>query len=151
MKKPPCSRWSLWAGYECEGVDSRGQETLFVRSLTNQQYLQYVVPRQSNLGRIWFCKEFRDFSLIRRFIREAHVTVEFCAEVTLQEAAKLRCGFPKDCYSRLSLYLKVPVHPKSLRPTDTVMVGPAFADTAFRISDGIQTDRHEYVNDTRII
>ena len=130
---PACATWGLWVGREIEGNADLGRTTLFVRRGSPHDVLAAIDQHD----RVWFCKEWEGWSLVRTAIL-AHKTV--CLEATLDTLAAI----PEDVRQAVRVYLKIPV---DLKRGDHVCVGPAFADEAFEIGHGRKVAPESYSSD----
>ncbi len=148
MLKPPCADWSIWVGGEVEGSSDLGATTLFIRALNStpeefEQLSKDLVPRLTKKGtitRVWFCKEFQNWPLIR-VIAKHFKTV--CLEVTPKGYDNL----PRDFKTDYTIYLKVPF---MLKKGDHICVGAAFQDEAFQIGTGNRVSPEQYLNDVKV-
>ena len=148
MLKPECAEWSIWIGKEIEGQSDIGVETLFIRRLnsTAEEFeklkddLGPKLTRRGTIKRVWFCKEFQNWPLLR-VIAKHFKTV--CLEVTPKGYDNL----PREFKTDFIIYLKVPF---MLKKGDHVCVGAAFQDESFQIGKGNRVSPEQYANDVRV-
>jgi hypothetical protein len=145
MNKPPCANWSLWKGPEVEGTNGLGVSTLFIRSLAKfnvgpEDDLSFL-SHKSLCSRVWFCKEFTDWEMIRAISK-------FFDQVCIEVLPKNFDAVPKDIRESATIYLKVST---PLKNGDFVCVGPAFSDEAFEIGTGAKVNPEKYLGDTQIV
>lgn len=148
VSKPPCATWSVWIGSEIEGTASRGVRTLFIRSLARFSSVSATddwafIRTQSKCSRVWFCKEFTQWSILRVIAKHFD---EVCVEV---EPQRLLC-IPRNIRKMARLYLKVTL-PEELKAGDHVCVGLPFADEAFEIGKGVKVNPSDYLKDVKIV
>lgn len=133
FEKPECSKWKIWEGVEIEGTTDLGEKTLFVRANDPRPYWD-------NYNRVWFCKEFIDYSTIL----EAHdLGKKVCYEVTLQRLPFI----PQEVLDKVQVYLKIEAN---LKIGDHICIGTAFKDQAFMIGEGAKVEPHQYAEDKLI-
>ncbi len=142
---PECSKYNIWSGLEIEGHTGLGEETLFIRKLEVKpadltEQLLNSFTRNGKRTRVWFCKEFKNWKLLK-VLSNHFKTV--CLEVEMGTQSMV----PRDIYNTVTIYLKVPI---MLKPGDHVCVGPAFSDEAFKIGTGKRVNPDDYKNDKKI-
>ena len=150
MTTPECAKWKMWVGPEVEGHSELGEQTLFIRDLatTAQQFsaqAEELVPRMTKNGtirRVWFCKEFVNWPLLREISRHFRTS---CLEVT----PKTYGNVPRDLMSNCVIYLKITDF--FLKPGDHVCVGPNFQDEAFKIGTGAKVSPESYAGDRKLL
>ena len=142
MTKPPCAFWKIWTGGEVEGNFELGHETLFIRELENWEELESILVLKNHLSRIWFCKEFKDWSIVLRL----HQTFP-AKSINLEVEAGRLDEIPSSVLALVKVYLKVS---DALRDWDFVCVGPAFSDEAFCIGSGDKVSPVQYLHDKKI-
>lgn len=148
MVKPPCADWGIWLGPEVEGTSEIGEQTLFIRKLSctaeefraQQSDLVPSLTRRGVVRRVWFCKEFTSWPLIR-LIAPHFKTV--CLEVS----AKGYDNLPRDFRTSYTIYLKLPF---MLKKGDHVCVGADYQDEAFCIGTGAIVSPESYLNDKKV-
>ena len=140
---PPCANWNCWRGPEVEGTEGLGLPTLFIRRLPG--VARHLTDDQLTLNgshkRVWFCKEFTDWKLLRRI---AKLFESVGVEATPQSYENI----PKDIRDKHTIYLKVDVR---LKRGDHVCIGPAFHDEIFVTGKGVSMDPQEYLKDIKIL
>lgn len=140
LPKPPCATWKIWVGAEVEGTEFLGMRTLFIRDMGNYSLkeLWRLVPTR----RIWFCREFQNFDVIREALllyNQGQVCVEYVYGETL---------LPSDIWCSARIYAKLPF---CLKPGDFICHGVPFNDEAFRVGEGKQVSAEDYAGDTKIL
>lgn len=147
-KLPDCSKWHVWKGPEVEGHSKKGVQTLFIRSLDKFPRISpsddlSFLRKNSNCTRVWFCKEFTNWSLLKAIGKHFD---EVCIEVE----PKCLLAIPQKLRESCRIYLKV-VLPVQLKQGDHVCVGLPFADEAFEIGTGASVNPTDYQNDIQVI
>lgn len=145
---PECSKWSIWIGKEVEGSSDIGVETLFIRSLSTtvdefERQADALIPamtRRGEITRVWFCKEFTDWKLLRAIAKHFKTV---CMEVSIKQYGNL----PRDFQTDFTIYLKVNL---LMKAGDHICVGPPFQDEAFKIGTGVKVTPQQYSNDRKI-
>lgn len=150
MTKPPCSEWSIWVGKEIEGNTELGVTTLFIRAIPSvsadptKDFSFMTKLGESEITRVWFCKEFTNWALLEAIARHFK---SVCIEVTPE---RLIC-IPQRFRERYQIYVKVSFGRLNLKKGDVICVGPAFADEAFTIGEGAKVQPDLYLNDLKIL
>jgi hypothetical protein len=142
---PPCSKWLIWTGGEVEGTQDRDVFTLFIRGFSEDvtAYSVSIAAKAAGVERIWFCKEFRNWDVVREFCYRFKTV---CIELELGQALP-----PGDMlyFPNLRIYYKVPS--PGLRPGDQLCFGRPFHDEAFEIGKGISVTPDNYKEDVRLL
>lgn len=144
---PPCSEWHVWVGPEIEGTQDVGVRTLFIRSLEDFPSLRptddlSVFRTNSKCPRVWFCKEFTDWPMLRSLARHFE---SVCIEVE----PKAVLGIPADLRRTARIYYKV-VLVEPPKDGDMVCIGLPFQDEAFEIGKGAKVKPEDYRRDTKV-
>jgi hypothetical protein len=149
MNRPECASWNIWRGAEVEGTTAVGEETLFIRSLDanvrpedfeNGTELVKAMTRNGRIKRVWFCKEFSNWPMIRAISKHFKTS---CLEVTPKQYDNL----PRDLKAEFTIYLKINF---PLKEGDFVCVGPPFMDESFQIGTGKKVKPEDYASDIKI-
>lgn len=146
---PKCKSWKIWTGPEVEGTADRGVFTLFIREIPDLNFFDPIDLKMGRLSRIlknvafnrvWFCKEFRDWDVIRKI---ADLAVTVVLEAVPGEI------IPQDLRLKIRVYWKIPeILP---RKGDFICIGPPYFDEAFEIGTGTKVDAKEYASDQQIL
>lgn len=141
---PACSKWGVWVGVEIEGSDALGEPTVFIRRLPPALYNKgadlSVLTHNGKYSRVWVCKEFEEWDMVRAFFK-------VFKKVVLEVSARTYGNLPRDIIQRAQLYYKLPVR---LKPGDVVCVGPAFEDESFVVGTGKKVTPDQYGKDVCI-
>jgi hypothetical protein len=145
---PECAKWEIWRGAEIEGVSGLGDETLFIRKFdtTPESFAaggQALIDKMTHKGmcrRVWFCKEFTNWGLLRVIARHFKTV---CIEAT----PKTYDNLPRDFKANFTIYLKLNF---LLKEGDHVCVGASFQDEAFCVGTGAKVRPEQYANDVKI-
>ena len=146
---PPCAFWKIWRGQEIEGKQGVGQETLFIREFFPNVKSMDITPailakmnRNGHTKRVWFCKEFTDWEMIRELAKGFEVV---CLEVNHRTFNTV----PWDVRRLCVLYYKVKA--KGLKRGDHICAGEPFRDEAFVVGEGVKVTTSEYMKDIKIL
>jgi len=140
---PPCAFWHVWKGREIEGTIDRGEWTLFVRVLVpDVAFLSHIQDTHPELNRVWFCAEFRNWSIVRESFG---LFDKVCIEVLSHDADSMP---PEDIAQHARIYLKVKW---DLKDGDHVCVGSSFKDESFDIGNGEPVAPQAYTKDIQIL
>lgn len=140
--KPPCSKWHLWIGKECEGKAGINMLTVFIREISEE--LANDPKRLTNQGkfrRVWFCKEFKNWKQLRAIAEQFD---EVCVEVT----PKNWDNVPRDILAKYRIYLKVNY---PLKDGDHVSVGLPFHEETFLVGEGKRNKPEDYMSDIKVL
>jgi hypothetical protein len=144
-RKPACANWSVWEGVEVEGLADLGVSTLFVRHLPSgeKQARSFLRAQKTRYSRIWFCAEFRDWSMVKYAFK---LFPSVCVEINYGHEQSV----PSTIRQRARLYLKVRDW-VGLKAGDYVCFGSAYADEAFELGAGKLVSPKDYSSDTRLL
>ncbi len=142
---PPCSKWEIWRGEEIEGTASLGESTLFIRKLDASpddipEKLIATMTKDGKVRRVWFCKEFTNWPLLRFLAKHFD-------KVCLEASTRTYDNVPRDIKMEYTIYFKLNF---PLKNGDFICVGPAFSDEAFEIGKGAKVNPEQYLKDTKI-
>lgn len=141
---PKSKDWKIWKGGEIEGSKDLGVQTLFIRELKVDEKADLsFLPAKSKCKRVWFCKEFTDWKLLKRI---AALFETVCIEVEPKNLESIPIEFRK----KYNIYLKVILN-YDLKPGDFVCVGKPYEDEAFAIGSGNKVKPEQYGKDIRIV
>ena len=137
-RKPACASWDVWTGEEVEGTSDLGRTTLFIRRMSGIKFVS-LVAADWTVTRIWFCKEFRKWDVIREALA--------CGYTVCVEGNPHRPP-PSDICNRVHVYWKYPL-PKDAKSGDHVCMGPPFRDEAFVLGNGKRVTENDYAKDRK--
>jgi len=162
---PACSKWKVWTGKEVEGEHERGEPTLFVREFPPDDLWAYIrgMCFRNGLLRVWVCEEFFDFSaeyiptrdslyqhLVQRLSEIVERVSPYFGTVCLCMRASMAESWPSGRIilpQGFRLYLKLSLPAELLDERHTLCVGPAYADSAFNLGQGIRVRPADYAED----
>lgn len=142
---PPCAKWEIWSGEEIEGTESLGEKTRFIRKLevkpqeVTDEFIQ-TLTRDGTIKRIWFCKEFTNWDLLRSLAKHFE-------KVCLEVESRTFDNVPRDIKMECTLYFKLNF---ILKSGDFVCVGPPYQDEAFKIGEGKKVQPEQYLKDVKV-
>lgn len=135
MNNPPCSKWSIWEGKECEGKEDFGVLTLFVRSKFNIEDTKLFLKYK----RVWFTREFTNYSIA---ILALGYGLKVCIEVSINNWHRV----PNILKEKATIYFVLPVE---LKRTDFIKNGNSFEEQiiSLRVT---KTNKKHYYKDRKI-